>query len=108
MRPLLLILLLSCLHVSNAQVKMYGTTAAGGAGGFGVLFSVHSDGSNYQVLYPFAGGTDGANPYASVVMGMGSKLYGTTRNGGASGNGTIFSYDTLTHTYLKAADFTGA
>jgi len=107
MRPLLLILLLSCLRVSYAQVTMYGTTAAGGANGFGVLFSVSSAGS-YQVLYPFAGGTDGANPYASVVMGAGPKLYGTTRNGGASGNGTIFSYDTLTHTYLKAADFTGS
>jgi len=107
MRPLLLILLLSCLHVSYAQVKMYGTTAAGGANGFGVLFNVNSD-SSYQVLYSFAGGTDGANPYASVVMGTGAKLYGTTRNGGTSGNGTIFSYDTGTHTYQKAADFTGA
>lgn len=108
MRPLLLILLLSCLRVTYAQVKMYGTAAAGGANGFGVLFSVNSDGSNYQVLYSFAGGADGATPYASVVMGTGTKLYGTTRNGGASSNGTIFSYDTLTHTYLKAADFTGA
>lgn len=108
MRPLLLILLLSCLRVSYAQVKMYGTTAAGGANGFGVLFSINSDGSSYQVLHSFAGGADGANPYASVVMGTDSKLYGTARNGGSSGNGAIFSYDTLTHTYAKAADFTGA
>jgi uncharacterized repeat protein (TIGR03803 family) len=48
----------------------------------------------YRVLYRFAGGSDGANPQASLTS-VGRGLYGTTRNGGASyctgGCGTIFA-----------------
>jgi uncharacterized repeat protein (TIGR03803 family) len=44
------------------------------------------------VLYRFAGGTsDGANPYAGVVIGAKGVLYGTTDLGGTSNNGTVFS-----------------
>jgi uncharacterized repeat protein (TIGR03803 family) len=46
---------------------------------------------SFATLYNFAGATDGANPYAGLVIGANGILYGTTQNGGASNNGTVFS-----------------
>gem|GEM_PF-2036422 len=87
---------------------IYGMTSAGGASGYGVLYGVNPDGSTFRLMHSFGGSPDGANPYASVVMGPGTRLYGTTRNGGANDSGSIFSYDTATSAYQKLADFTGA
>jgi uncharacterized repeat protein (TIGR03803 family) len=42
-------------------------------------------------LYSFAGGSDGSDPLAGVVIGPGGVLYGTTQLGGTSNNGTVFS-----------------
>jgi len=42
------------------------------------------------VLYGFAGGTDGATPYAEVTFDASGDLYGTTYSGGAFSAGTVF------------------
>jgi uncharacterized repeat protein (TIGR03803 family) len=42
-----------------------------------------------NVLYSFTGGSDGASPKANLI-GRPTKLYGTTLNGGTSGQGTVF------------------
>jgi len=45
----------------------------------------------FTVLHTFTGGTtDGANPFAGLVMGADGNFYGTTANGGAHNDGTIF------------------
>jgi len=43
----------------------------------------------FTILQSFQG-SDGATPYAGVVMDRAHNLYGTTINGGAYGNGTVF------------------
>jgi uncharacterized repeat protein (TIGR03803 family) len=102
--PLFLFLALSCHFVSHAQFKVYGVTAGSGPGNAGVLFSVLTDGTNFQLLHGFTGGSDGANPSTAVTMGSGAKLYGVTSAGGANSVGTIFAYDTVTQIYQKVAD----
>jgi uncharacterized repeat protein (TIGR03803 family) len=60
--------------------------------GYGVLFSIGTDGSNFTVLHQFgAAGTDGTDPRGSVIS-AGGVLYGMTYSGGANNLGTIFSY----------------
>jgi uncharacterized repeat protein (TIGR03803 family) len=44
----------------------------------------------FKVLYHFRGGSDGANPYAGVILDKQGNLYGTTELGGAHGRGTVF------------------
>lgn len=71
---------------------LYGTTAGGGGGssGNGVIFKVDPSGKNRIVLCYFGGALDGAFPNAALTI-MGRTFYGTTRNGGAFGAGTVFS-----------------
>ena len=85
--------------------KLYGMTVDGGSRGNGVLFSVNTDGTSFDLLHSFNGdASDGANPRGSLTL-SGSKLYGMTAFGGSSGNGVIFSANTdgtdysLLHTF---------
>ena len=68
---------------------LYGTTAYGGAPGFGTVFSVDPKTGAEKVLYTFDGGIDGAKPLSALIDVKGS-LYGTTYAGGAYGYGTVF------------------
>ena len=78
---------------------LYGTTGYGGTGackyidemGCGTVFAI-SDGVE-RIVYSFKGGKDGLDPYGSVIHVKGT-LYGTTSQGGASGNGTVFEVST--------------
>jgi uncharacterized repeat protein (TIGR03803 family) len=75
----------------------YETASAGGDHGFGAVFKVDKSG-NERVLYSFKGGSDGADPYAPLVVDKGA-LSGTTLVGGGSttcaqGCGTVFEVTT--------------
>lgn len=79
--------------VVNVHGAFYGTTSKGGANACacGTVFAIDPSGSE-RVVYSFAGGRDGANPQAGLVVHDG-KLYGTTEQGGmgpSGGNGTVF------------------
>ncbi len=69
--------------------NLYGTTAGGGTTGNGVVFKIDTFG-NETVLHSFAGGTDGASPYAGVILGPNGKLYGTTPFGGQTNGGVVY------------------
>lgn len=75
--------------VRDAAGNLYGTTEWGGAYGYGTVFKLTASGTE-QVLYSFAGGSDGAYPYAGVVRDSKGNLYGTTTQGGAYNYGTVF------------------
>lgn len=78
--------------VEDKNGKLYGTTTAGGPAGFGNVFSINKDGTEFKELHRFADtqNGDGSTPRAGVVLGQDGKLYGTTSSGGA-GWGTVFS-----------------
>jgi uncharacterized repeat protein (TIGR03803 family) len=102
----------------------YGTTASGGTSGNGTVFQINTDGTGYTVLKNFSAtspnavtasytNSDGAGPQAGLAS-SGNVLYGTTRNGGTSGQGTVFKLNTVGTNYtvlkqlsLGAYDSTG-
>ena len=83
--------------------NLYGTTSAGGIQNFsacpsgynycGVVFKIDSAG-NETVLYSFKGQPDGATPIAGLIQDSGGNLFGTTTDGGTSGEGAVFKLDT--------------
>jgi len=80
---------------------LYGTTQWAGTGscasGCGTVFSLTPPASpggawTETVIHNFAGyPTDGACPYAGVVIGSDGVLYGTTSQGGTADQGVVFS-----------------
>jgi uncharacterized repeat protein (TIGR03803 family) len=74
---------------------LYGATAYGGATTGGVVFRVQSDGSNYQLLHTFdaANPGNGARPNGRLLEANGW-LWGTTSEGGAHRDGTVFAITT--------------
>jgi uncharacterized repeat protein (TIGR03803 family) len=75
--------------------NFYGTTARGGANGYGMVYRISQSG-DFTSLYSFGGGADGASPFSGVIEGTDGNLYGTTSSGGAvnaagfTGYGTIY------------------
>jgi len=73
--------------------NFYGTTTYGGQVtstcpiGCGVVFKLSHVGEGWVLnpIYTFQGGTDGANPFAGVVIASDGSLYGTTGGGGGDG-----------------------
>jgi uncharacterized repeat protein (TIGR03803 family) len=69
--------------------NLYGTTYQGGTANDGVVYKVTAAG-HYSVLHSFTGGSDGLRPVAAVTLDSSGNIYGTTEQGGTSGEGVVF------------------
>jgi uncharacterized repeat protein (TIGR03803 family) len=72
---------------------LYGTAKAGGTNGWGTIFSVNTDGSNFNTLYAFsrlhtATNNDGVEPETGLVF-SGGTFYGTA-SAGDNAYGNVF------------------
>lgn len=92
--------------------NLYGTTEFGGASSLGTVFELTPDGTE-TVLYSFTGGSDGENPYATLISDEAGNLYGTTVGGGGgnctgppAGCGVVFEV-AATRTEMVLYSFTG-
>jgi uncharacterized repeat protein (TIGR03803 family) len=78
--------------VQAGDGSFYGTTDSGGTHGGGTVFQISAAG-NLTTLYSFCSQTnctDGGYPNAGLVQGADGNFYGTTDEGGAHGEGTVF------------------
>lgn len=71
---------------------LYGTGSQGGIYGYGNVFKVNTDGSDFESLHSF-NYNDGNIPEGTLIL-SGNTLYGATENGGGFDNGTIFGITT--------------
>jgi uncharacterized repeat protein (TIGR03803 family) len=76
--------------LTNVRGALYGTSSAGGAAGHGTVFLMLAQSGTFVNLYSFRGSGDGADPFSGVLLVNGT-LYGTTRDGGANNNGTVYA-----------------
>jgi uncharacterized repeat protein (TIGR03803 family) len=70
--------------------NLYGTTAHGGADGYGTVYQLTPSGSGWteSVLFSFDG--NGAGPTAGLVFDNVGNLYGTTWGSAGGGYGTVY------------------
>ena len=73
----------------DAAGNLYGTTQSGGTNNAGTVFELPHGSSTLAVLASF-NSTNGANPYAGLVVDGSGDLFGATYGGGANGAGTVF------------------
>ena len=92
-----------CALTLDTTGNLYGTTNVGGAYSYGTVFELTPSGTE-TILHSFdLNGRDGAYPVAGLVVYQGN-LYGTTANGGAYGDGTVFEVtlsgtETILHSF---------
>jgi len=78
-----------------AGSRLYGTAFQGGTWASGTVFSVSTNGDNFQTLHSFSNlippytNSDGAKPFAELVV-SGNVIYGSTSIGGPAADGTLF------------------
>jgi uncharacterized repeat protein (TIGR03803 family) len=78
--------------VIDAGGNLYGNTLIGGRGA-GVVFKLTPKANgrwSEEVIYEFAGGSDGIGPAGSLVFDAAGNLYGMTNGGGTARDGTVF------------------
>lgn len=92
--------------VAQAGDLLYGTTVLGGQSNRGTIYRVRTDGSNYEILHSFTGGSDGQRPDAGLTL-AGNTLYGSTSFGGNSGYGTLYKIGTNGLGYSIVKHFAG-
>ncbi|HTA26320.1 MAG TPA: T9SS type A sorting domain-containing protein [Bacteroidia bacterium] len=93
------------LTISLSGNVLYGMTSEGASANSGNIFSIDSNGNNFNDLLDF-NDTNGADVQGSLVL-LGYKLYGMTTQGGSNSLGVVFSLDTDGVGYKDIFDFNG-
>ena len=98
---------------------LYGTTSYGGAANAGTVFRLRPPAASCgrslcpwseTILYSFTGGTDGGYPgYGNLTFDSAGNIYGTTVQGGSTGNGVVFELTRSGNAWTESVlwNFTG-
>jgi uncharacterized repeat protein (TIGR03803 family) len=101
--------------IADANGDLFGTTAKGGANGFGTVFEIVKTGANTYASTPTTlvsfKGANGAFPEGNLIFDANGDLFGTTSGGGANNDGTVFEIVKTGNTYASTpttlVDFNG-
>ena len=84
---------------------LFGTTWAGGTFGYGVIFKIKTDGTNFTKVYDFNKPT-GSGPQCALISDS-TYLYGTTVQGGTNNDGVVFKIKLDGTEYQTLYNFSG-
>ena len=78
--------------IADAAGDLFGTTAQGGASGFGTVFELVKTATGYSAPVTLAtfNGNNAEYSHAGLIMDAKGDLFGTTSGDGTSSNGTVF------------------
>lgn len=86
---------------------IYGVTPTGGASNRGTVFFIRGGSHTITTIVSF-NGKNGSTPSGGLLWERGGNLFGTTKFGGTSNQGTVFEIQKGTHTLTTLASFNGA
>src|ERR1039458_8699972 len=93
--------------IRDSAGNLYGTTANGGTANLGVVYKLDTTAPE-TVLYSFAGGTYGGQPYAGLVSDPAGHLYGTIKGGVMTGAGLVYElaedHENVLYSFTGGAD----
>lgn len=89
-----------------AQGTYWGTTAGGGSGGVGTIYSL-TEANVFTTKHNFYR-YDGASPKGEVVKASNGLYYGVTELGGTEGVGVLFSYNPSNAAYTILRNFSSS
>ncbi len=87
---------------------LFGTTYSGGQSNLGTVFKFRTNGTGFQVLHHFTGGSDSKNPSGPLIEGRDGALYGMTSYGNSTTRGTIYKVNKDGSAYTIIHNFTGS
>jgi uncharacterized repeat protein (TIGR03803 family) len=89
--------------VQDAVGDLYGTTYPFNGYHDGVSYALSDKhrGAKETVIDGFGSGPGGEDPYAGLVMDASGNLYGTTIEGGSTGDGVVFELERRSATHFK-------
>ena len=77
-------------HLTKVGTSLCGVTSFGGAHNAGTVFAFDLKSGVKKIIHAFRGGSDGVYPGAGLTYSR-DRLFGTTIEGGAANDGTVFS-----------------
>ena len=83
--------------------RFYGVASGGGTNGIGTIFAFDPVGRVFSVMHNFEE-SNGDTPAGAMILGLDTRLYGTTAFGGTTSNGNTSTYGTI---FSIARDGTG-
>ncbi|MFC0878598.1 choice-of-anchor tandem repeat GloVer-containing protein [Saccharicrinis sp. FJH2] len=84
--------------------NLYGLTNIGGIHESGTIFKFNIFNHTISKLFDFESSV-GSNPYGDLFLASNGKFYGTTKDGGDNGCGTLFEFNPITNIYSNKVDF---
>jgi len=95
--------------LSDASGNLWGSSRfANNQSGRGSIFKIDRQTGKAASIVDFSENSLGSEPVAALVDDGTGHFWGTTNAGGASGLGTFFSFDPVTHALSSAFDFTNS
>jgi uncharacterized repeat protein (TIGR03803 family) len=94
--------------IEGRDGRLFGITDAGGSSGKGVIFAYDNSIPGYTPLFHFNGTTNGGGPRGTMLELANGLIYGTASQGGANGQGVLYSFDTFSSNYIIITNFNGA